>query len=312
MPLILITGATGFLGGEVVRQALARGHEARALVRSAEAAAALPVKKENLFLADLARLGAGDPLGDAEAAFAGIDAVIHCAAITPERPTDAGLSRRVNVDATAALLRAAERAGSPRWIQISSMSASDRAESVYGKTKFEADQAVRASALPWTILRPSVIYGPGERGVAARTARTLRRLPFLPIIGSGEEVLRPVYVSDVAEAAFAAIEREAAIGKAYMIGGADEVTLEDFMRRLATAAGASRLAIYVPIWAAMAVARAAALCMKNPPLTVDNVLGVKLAEWMDVAPARADLDFKPMGLEEGLRRTFPPRRAGSA
>lgn len=308
MAILLVTGASGFLGGEIVRQAGARGHEVRALVRDAAGAARLGIAPEHIFLADLDRAGRGEDLGRANSSFAGADAVIHCAAITPERPADPELSRRVNVLALESLLRAAERAGRPRWIQISSMSASPRAESVYGKTKFEADEAVRASALPWTILRPSLIHGPGERGVAARTARALRRLPVLPIVGSGEELLRPVFVGDVAAAALACVERPAAIGKTYMIGGADEVALEEFMRRLARAAGAPRPAIRIPVPLALAIARLAEAFMKNPPLTVDNVLGVKLAERVDIGAARAELEFNPLGLEEGLRRAFPPAK----
>ncbi|MCL5269792.1 MAG: NAD-dependent epimerase/dehydratase family protein, partial [bacterium] len=124
---------------------------------------------------------------------AGGEAVIHGAGVTAEGTPDEALSRRVNVEGAAALFEAARRAGVSRWIQISSMSAHPASTSVYGRTKLAADEFLRRSAPPprWTILRPSLIYGPGDQGLVAKTLRILRKLPVLPMVGSGRELLRP-------------------------------------------------------------------------------------------------------------------------
>src|SRR6185295_7821411 len=99
--------------------------------------------------------------------------------------------------------------GIGRWIQISSMSAHPAMRSVYGRTKLAADDLLHREtdrAPNWTILRPSLIYGPGGGGLVDKTTRLLKKLPVIPMVGSGRELLRPVYVTDVADAALACLE----------------------------------------------------------------------------------------------------------
>ncbi len=298
---ILITGAAGFLGSKVVELALARGHEPRAFVRRSEDASSLSLSSALIFIGDMT-----DPASMLPAV-AGVEGIIHCAATTSQSAPDWELSRKTNVQGTADLIRAAERTGKPRWIQISSMSAHEGSTSVYGRTKFEADQIVRASLLPWTILQPSIIYGPGEKGLVGKTVKIMRKLPVLPVVGSGRELLRPVYVADVAKATLDCLDHPATLGKSYMIGGAAEMTFDEFMAKLAKAIGVRRPMIHLPISLTLIAARILSLLMRNPPLTPDNVLGVKEARRVVIASAQTDFQFQPMGLDEGLRLTFPNR-----
>ena len=299
----LVTGAAGFLGGCVATMAAERGLDVRALVRRTSGVSALAhLPARSIYYGDMT-----DRASLAEAAD-GVEAVVHCAAATPDRPSDLEASRAVNVIGTRDLIEAAAASGlRPRWVQISSMSAHRNSSSPYGVTKLEAESVVCSSTLPWTILRPSVIYGPGEKGLVAKTVRLIRRLPVMPIVGPGTQLLRPVYVADVGGAALDCLERMGTIGKTYMIGGRDEVTFDEFMRRLAVAAGVKRPRVHIPILLAMGIARTLAAVMKNPPLTVDNVLGVMQARRVDIAPAVEDFQFGPMGLEEGLKLTFAPK-----
>jgi nucleoside-diphosphate-sugar epimerase len=298
---ILVTGAAGFLGSEVVRVAREQGHDIRAFVRRRGGPALDILPEAAVFLGDLARPDTFPP------AVAGVEAIIHCAAATSAGAPDIELSRRVNVEGTARLLRAASECNPdspPRWIQISSMSAHPGSTSVYGRTKLGADEAVRASALPWTILRPSLIYGPGDRGLVSKTLAIMRRLPVVPVVGSGREMIRPVLASDVGAAALACIEAPSTIGRTYMIGGADEITFNEFLRRLAEATGLRRPLIHVPIPVALLLATALGFLSRNPPITVDNVLGIREAQSVEIGPAMADFGFQPRSLEEGLRVMF--------
>lgn len=292
---VLVTGAAGFLGSAVVRLAREQGHEVRALVRPSSDVSALDLAPDQIAVGDLSH-----PASLAAAA-EGMQAVIHCAAATSETASDPRHFEAVNIEGTRNLLAAAEQAGARRWIQISSMSAHESMPSHYGRTKFEADKLVRASSLDWTILQPSIIYGPGERGLVAKTARMLRRLPVLPIIGPGTELIRPIHADDVALAALAALERPTSIKKTYMLGGADEVTLEQFMKLLAERAGLRRPVVHIPIGLALFAARALGLIMKSPPVTADNVFGVKFVRRVKLCAAETDLDFKPRSLADGLR-----------
>jgi NADH dehydrogenase len=297
--LLLVTGAAGFLGSHVVRAALARGYRVRASIRPSSDRAELDA------LSNVeAVIGDVTDVASLARAVEGIGAAVHCAATTSEGRPDLARSRAVNVEGTRALVEAASRVGRPRWIQISSMSAHPGSTSVYGRTKFEADGVVRASALPWTILRPSIIFGPGDRGVIAKSVRLMRKLPIMPVVGDGRQLLRPILAAEVAAAALDCIERPQTVGKTYAIGGSEEVTFNEFLKRLGEAAGAQRPAIHLPIGLSMLIARALGAVSANPPLTVDNVLGVKEAQRVDIAPATADFGFAPASFSEGLRRVY--------
>jgi nucleoside-diphosphate-sugar epimerase len=152
----------------------------------------------------------------------------------------------------------------------------------------------------WTILRPSLIYGPGGQGLVAKTLALARRLPVLLIIGSGRELLRPVLARDVAIGALRCLELEQVKGQMYMIGGADELTLEAFLRRLLETAGLRRPMMRLPIPVCMILARFLGTCVKKPPITVDNVLGIKESQPTDHARAMREWGWSPAGLDEGL------------
>ncbi len=300
---ILVTGAAGFLGAATVARAQAGGHDVVGMIRQGSPRGRVPLPDRQIAQADM-----GDTAALARAV-AGVEAVIHCAATTSQGAPDEALSWRVNVEGTRLLFEAARAAGVGRWVQISSMSAHPGSSSVYGRSKLAADEYLRAQSGPpaWTILRPHLIYGPGERGLVAKTIKLLEKLPVVPVIGSGRELIRPVYVDDVADAALAALAREATSGRTYMLGGADEIELNEFMRALVRARGLRRPLVHLPVPLALAMARLLALGMKNPPLTADNVLGVREVVRVEQEAAERELDYRPLGLEEGLRRTFQRR-----
>mgnify|MGYP006280829577 CR=1 FL=1 len=297
---ILVTGAGGFLGSEVVRIATEAGHRVRAMVRNSHQAPQLSNLARQVIIADLTEPHSLPPAVEA------IEAVIHCGAATSTGRPDRELSTRVNVEGTRNLFLSARQAGVRRWVQISSMSAHPASTSIYGSTKFQADQFLRQTETPpnWTILQPSLIYGPADKGLVAKTIDLMRKLPAVPIVGSGRELIRPVHVCDVARAALTSLHAEVAVGKTYMLGGADEVELNEFMRRLAEGAGLKPRLIHIPIPICMGLAKLMGIFLTHPPLTVDNVLGVKQARRVDHQPACQDLDYQPMGLREGLRNTF--------
>jgi len=300
--IVLITGASGFLGSRTVKLALERGHEVRAFVRSRNPPAHPNLSPENMVIGDMT-----DPASFISAV-KNANAVIHCAAITSEGKPDWALSRRVNVEGTRNLINAVQQHGAPnaRWIQISSMSAHPVSTSAYGVTKREADDEVKKSNLPWTILRPSIIYGPGGKGLVSKTLSLMQKLPVLPVVGSGHELLRPIYVDDVARAALDCIENKQTFGKSYMLGGADEISFNGFLHHLANSAGLRRPLIHIPIPVALLLARSLGIISKNPPITADNVLGIKQLQRVEIAPAIHDFGFQPVGFEEGLKLTFAP------
>ena len=144
--IVALTGGTGFVGGRVLAQLIAEGHQVRALTRKPRAT----------------RCGLSWVLGDldnAGALCAGADAVVHVAGVVN---ADAATFDRGNRQGTISLLAAAQSAGVTRFVHVSSLSAREPRLSHYGASKRAAEDAVAASPLDWRIVRPPAIYGPGD------------------------------------------------------------------------------------------------------------------------------------------------------
>jgi NADH dehydrogenase len=300
--MILITGASGFLGRCLVQRALAKGQNVRAMVRRPTPELDLPA--DVLYQADLT-----EPATLA-GAVAGARAVIHAAATTSETSPNEELSRRTNVEGTRHLLEACKEAGVRRFIQISSLSAIPANTSVYGRTKFAADEEVRRSGLDWTILQPGTIYGPGGRGLFAKMVRMTRGLlPLVPVLGSGKQTMRPIFVDDTADAALACLDEPKSFGRTYALGCRDAITFNDFIRGVLRAQGKRKLLVHVPFWFCFPVARVLGLILKNPPVTVDNLVGLKQMKAPEITAAQEDFGFAPLSFVEGLERTFAAANA---
>ncbi len=204
---IAVTGATGFLGRHLVRLLLSCGHEVCALGRRVgdynglERVSAIPMD----LTSDTGSLGVFD----------GCDAVIHLAGIFAE-------GRRQRFDqvirgGTKRLIAEAHRAGISRFVYVSARGASAAARSKFLRAKYGAEEALRASDLDWTIVRPSVIYGPGDH-IVNRLADLLR-WPFVPLVGDGTTEVSPIHVDDVVHVLVAALGQSSSIGKTVVLRG---------------------------------------------------------------------------------------------
>lgn len=292
---ILVTGANGFLGSRIVLRALQEAHQVRGLVRHKSDLSLLPSEGVEILCGDITDLEA------LKQAVEGMDALIHVAGVTPEKSPDWNLSRRVNVGGTENVIEACRTLGVGRLVQISSMSAFPENPSAYGKTKWEADEKLRASDLDFTILRPSIIYGPGDRGVYAKMVKELGKLPVVPVIGNGKGPMRPVHVDDVAWAAMAVLGQPNTIGNTYMLGGRDPMTMNDFLRATVEAQGKRARLLHLPVWLCRILAKTLALVSKNPPLTEDNIAGITMAQQVDNSAAERDFGYQPRAYREGLQ-----------
>ncbi|MFZ3484001.1 SDR family oxidoreductase [Sphingomonas sp. 3-13AW] len=150
MTTLAITGATGFVGRRTLALALEAGHSVRALTRRPQ-----PPQAGVTWVA-----GALDTPAALGELVAGADAVIHIAGVV-NAPTPEGFTQG-NVEGTRAVLAAAEAAGVERFVHVSSLAAREPGLSDYGRSKAGAEDAVRASSLAWTMVRPPAVYGPGD------------------------------------------------------------------------------------------------------------------------------------------------------
>ncbi|HEY2007065.1 MAG TPA: NAD(P)-dependent oxidoreductase [Solirubrobacteraceae bacterium] len=247
---VLVTGASGFLGGFACAELQRRGHQVSALVRRPESAPtdAAPVIAD---LTDSASLV--QALGQAQP-----EAIVHLAAeIATQR--DARRVREVNVEGTRRLLGAAVEAGVPRFVFTSTVVTGDAGgemltedrrppvETEYGRSKQDGEELVLQSGLAHVILRPSHVYGPGG-WYAEEIVGRLRQPGRFAVVGSGQNFWDVVHVEDVASACADALER-APSGAIYHVVDDQPVRYRDFVGLTATALGlgAPRR---VPIWLA--------------------------------------------------------------
>jgi len=237
----LLTGATGFVGGHLVSALLRRGVTVSALVRS-------PARAREIEAAGV-RLVPGDLASDAalEQAVREQDVVYHVAGLVAARNEAEFLL--VNREGTRRLLDAAAKAGAKRFVLVSSLAAAgpsepgrplqggepERPVTAYGRSKLAGEEVVRGGPLPWTILRPPAVYGPGDREML-RVFR-IARSGIAPVFGGGTQQLSMVFGPDLGEALAAAGHAPAAEGKVYYPAHPEIVTSGDVVRTIGRAVG---------------------------------------------------------------------------
>ena len=239
---ILVTGAAGYLGNQTVKRLVADGRPTRALVRH-KAKAALRLKE----VADQIEIVEGDVTRPASLtpALAGVDCVIHYVAIAMEKGGQT--YEAVNYQGTVNLLKAAQSARVQRFINMSQNGASSALPYRFLASKGRAQEAVAASDLPWTALRPSAIFGPQDEFFNT-FARLLKVTPLVfPLIGGGVAEFQPVSVDDVVEAVIRCLDDESTVGAELALGGPEVLTLAEIERRIIEALDTWRLLVPAPI-----------------------------------------------------------------
>jgi len=253
-----MTGATGYVGREVLPILLRRDHEVRALVRRPERSGSLGDLGVELVAGDLADAAALRTL------VAGTDAVVHLVGIIAESGTQT--FDAVHVRGTQALLAAARATGVSLFVHVSALGArGDSTATKYHRTKWEAEEAVRGSTLAHVVFRPSIVAGPGNAAIGMMV-NLLRFSPVVPVIGDGRYEMQPVWIGDVAEAVARALERQDLRGT-FDLGGPERLTYHQVLDRLEAALGVHRPRVGVPVGMARFAALAGAALPAFAPIT---------------------------------------------
>ena len=298
---VLVTGATGFVGRQVVRQLHEAGHSIRVLARSRNTLRAQEA---------ISRYGAEVHHGDVRdaaslnGAVTGVDAVIHLVGIIAE----VGESTFENVHArgTEHIVSVAQRAGVRRFVHMSALGTRPNAASRYHQTKWAAEERVRQSGLDFTIFRPSLIYGPQDQFINL-FARLIRFSPVVPLIGSPQARFQPIDLPAVAAAFTRSLREPQSIGQTYALCGPEALTLSEIVDRILAVLHRRRLKLHVP----PGVARCqAVLCellfrrllQKVPPLSRDQLLMLQEDNVGDPQPANELFGLAPVPLREGIAK----------
>ncbi len=278
---VLVTGGTGFVGTHLVNRLLQRGHAVAVLARH-------PEKTRNRYNRPV-EAAAGDVLEPSSltSAVAGRDAVVHLVGIIHEAGEQT--FDRMHRQATENVIEAMQAAGVRRLLHMSAMGAAEDSPSEYGRTKAAGEKAVRASGLDWTVVRPSIIFGPGD-GFVSLLAPIVRNNPgFIPVIGPGTTRFQPVSIYDVTRVYADALEKPETLGKSYEVGGPDVLTLNDIYREIAAAVGKPRKRlIHFPLWygrilASVFESLARRGVFADPPLTRDQLRSLSVDNVGDVS-----------------------------
>jgi uncharacterized protein YbjT (DUF2867 family) len=289
---VFVTGASGFVGNEVVKELLARGHQVKALVRKgSEKKLEARHKVEVVF---------GDCLHPEilNQAAAGCDAIIHLVGIIREFPGKGVTFERLHVQATQNVVDAAKAAGARRYLHMSALGARPDPADPYHVTNFQADQYVINSGLAYTIFRPSVIYGPGDQSINL-FVRQIRRLPFFPIVGDGLYRLQPVPVWIVAAAFALALELPRTENKIYDVGGPEPLTFNEIIDTIAQVVGRKIAKVHQPTWCMQV---AASMCGRFRwfPLTPGQLRMLLEGSTCDPSVFYTDFGLSPMTFRDGV------------
>ncbi|HKR94824.1 MAG TPA: NAD(P)H-binding protein, partial [Candidatus Angelobacter sp.] len=200
---IFLTGATGFVGRNMLKRLFGEGYTVRALVRDPKKSSQLAQTGVTLIAGDVVE-GTG-----LEEGLRGCDAAIHLVGIIVEKGKNT--FEAVHHIGTRNVVEAAKRTGIKRFVQMSALGVRTDGVAAYQVTKWRGEEDVRKSGIPYCILRPSLIFGPGD-GFVTQMMETMRSAPlFRPVPGNGSPRFRPIFIGDVTACFAKALTVEAAI-----------------------------------------------------------------------------------------------------
>ncbi len=278
---MLVTGATGFLGEHTVPR----------LLRDAGEPVAVLVRPSST-LGHLEDLGVEVRVGDLrqpatiERALHGVDTLVNLASLA--------------FGATPALVGACLDAGVRRALFVGTTAMFTTLDAPSKAVRQQAEHAITGSALNYTILRPTMIYGTPRDANMSRLVRVLRRTPVFPVLGSGAYLQQPVHVDDVADAVTTALRCPAATQRTYNLSGAQPLTFNAVVDTTARLLDRNVRRVHLPVRPALAALRVYQRRARRPVLRDEQVLRLNEHKDFDHCAATRDFGFGPRSFEEGV------------
>jgi NADH dehydrogenase len=291
---IVVTGGTGFVGGHVVRRLLESGGD-EIVVTTRD-----PDRDPFAGRVELVQAFAGDALSLGKA-FMKADVVVHAIQFPNHPVEDPGKGRTyLEVDGvgTEVAASAARKLGVRRFVYLSGAGAGQGRPQPWFQAKDRAEAAIRATGMEYGILRPSWIYGPGDRSMS-RFVAFCRWLPVVPVIGDGRTPVYPTYVEDVARCVVELVRREDARDKVLEVG-AERVTMDQVVRTIQDVIGRRGPILHQPVGLMKLLVLPMRL-MPEPILSPGAIEFVTTAVEIDPRPALEYFGFPLRPLAEGLR-----------
>jgi uncharacterized protein YbjT (DUF2867 family) len=300
MSTIVVTGANGFVGSHMIPALIGAGHRVIAVVRDDDAAAVvlrrLPVDARASVEVRHGDVTKADTLPPT---MSGADAVLHLAAIP--RDWDGGATLRlVNTEGTRNVLSAATGAGVRRFVHLGALGVKDEPDLHYGSSKVKAMDLVRESGLDWTILSPSLLFGPRD-GFFNILADLVRMSPgIVPITGNGAARFQPLAITDLGKVAAQVMGDEGMVGRELLLGGPRYWTYREIMQEVLRGMGKRRTLVPMPVALIRLVAASAEMVRIPFPVATDQLRQLKYDNIGPVDAVRAQLGWDPQPMEGSL------------
>lgn len=279
--MILLTGATGFLGEFVLKELLKKGYDVTCFVRKSSNLGTIKALNAKYIYGEL------DDYKSICEALKGKDTLINIASL--------GFGHAPNI------INACEEMNVKRAIFISTTGIFTKLNPDSKAIRLEAERLIRESSLDYTIIRPTMIYGtPRDRNMW-RLVKYLKRLSILPILGNGNNLQQPVYVRDLADAVVKVYENPISIKKAYNISGARALTYNEVVDITAEALEKKIIKIHIPMKLSYSLLKVYERIANKPILKAEQVLRLNENKDFSHQEAKEDFGYNPLSFEEGIK-----------
>lgn len=287
---VVITGGSGFVGTHLTRALSTAGHQVTVVSRGVRRRS----RRENVSFvrADLTR-GDGDALAQT---LSGADALIHLVAVIRER--GAQTFQRVNVEVTERVVAAAVAAKVPHLLHQSALGADPDPRYPYLASKWQGEQLVRASGLPYTVMRPSLLFGPGD-GFFTLIARLVKLNPVIPIPGDGRALFQPLSIDDLVQCYLLCVERGPQ-NAVYELGGPEYLSYEEIVLAVKRGLGLYRFTAHVPVRMLLPAAFLMDKLLPHPPVTPQQLRMLEVNNITRMDAVQRAFQFRPQRFEDNL------------
>lgn len=288
---LLVAGGTGFVGTEIVRQAIQRGHAVRILARGIRS------KVKEQWGAEVLPVDITDPVSVARP-FADVEALIHTVGII--RETGKQTFENIHIRGTWNLVNAARSVGLKHIIYISALGTGIEARTKYHQTKYQAEQMVINSGITYTIFRPSIIFGPRDEFINL-LVKLIKYSPVVPVIGSGKYKLQPISVKDLAFCVIDSLTNPRAKNEIFEVGGSRAFEYDQILEIICKVTGRHRHKIHLPITLLTPAIRIIEKIFPRPPVTAEQLQMLRTDNICEPHRLIETFNIRLTPLEEGIK-----------
>jgi NADH dehydrogenase len=297
--MILVTGATGYIGSRLVKRLVKDGNKVRALV----------VKNDPL-MSNLKDVDCEVVKGDItqketlRLSFEGIKTVFHLAAVLVSHRPD--IFYKINYEGTKNVVNTAIECNVEHFVYLSAAAAAYKERTSYGESKLKSESLMQEKKnTKFTIVRPTIIYGEGGSQELKIYIENINRVPFfLLLVGGGKARKRPVCINDVVDGLALIANNQLTYEKIYNFSGGTDISMRDFTALICKTFGIRRFMVSVPMWLSYFLAGILKMFVSCPVLRKDTILGVTMDANFSFKEAKNDIGYNPISIEEGFNKYF--------